>query len=345
MYLVRHRRTMTSELVRLREAAGFPILAKFPNAGNKTLGRKLHKDHPDLWLDAEKARTWVRTKRGAFGKKKREQSKAKEYQRPIREPGNPFGKLPESLAELEDTSAYNLDCNRCLVLADVHLPFHDEEATRVALEYGKRSEVDSIVLLGDLMDCYSISRWVTDPRMRNLAKELDAAKQFLGMLREAWPDAKIVYKAGNHEERWESYLYCRAPDLVGVADFEIDKVLKLGDLGITWLDRMRHIKIGRLNLVHGHEFGMSAYSPVNAARGLFLRSKAITMCGHFHQTSQHSETTMEDQNIPCWSVGMLGDLRPRYRRYNTRWNNGFAMVDMDDGFRVHNRRIVKGEVY
>jgi len=332
-------------MVRNREKAGLPILEQFPTAANKVLARKLHKDYPDLWLDVEKARFWVRLKRGAAGEKQRQTSTAKQYQQPLRKPGDPFGKLPESLAELEDTSAYPLECEKCLVLADVHLPFHDEEATRVALEYGKRAEVDAIVLLGDLMDCYSISRWVTDPRMRNLAKELDAARQFLEMLREAWPDAKIIYKAGNHEERWESYLYCRAPDLVGVPDFEMDKVLRLADMNIVWLDRMRHIKLGRLNMVHGHEFGVSAYSPVNAARGLFMRAKAISMCGHFHQSSQHSETTMEDHNIACWSVGTLGDLHPRYRRYNTRWNNGFALVNMTGGFRVQNMRIIKGEVY
>ena len=331
------------EMVMERQRRGLEVLKDFPEAGSLTLAKILHRDHPDLWLDVEQARTWVRYKKGLKGESSRE--KESEYHRTPREPGDPFGKLPKSLVALDESAPYKLSCNRCLVLADVHIPYHDDTALRVALKHAQKEGIDAIVLLGDLMDCYAVSSYVTDPRQRNMAGEIRATKEFLRTLRNVWPDAKIVYKAGNHEERWERYLFCRAPDVIGISDFEIDQVLALDDLGITWLDRMRHVRIDHLNLVHGHEFGQSAYSPVNAARGLFLRSTAIAMCGHWHQTSQHSETTMDDNSIACWSIGTLGDLHPRYKRYNARWNHGFAIVEVDGGFRVKNHRIVKGVVY
>jgi len=322
-----------------------PVLERFPDAGNKVIARKLHKDFPDLWLTVEHARSWVRDKRGANGDRKRSVKANEEFRQPIRSPGDPFGKLPESLAKLEDSSPYVLECTRALILADVHMPYHDECALETALEHGYKIGVDAIVLLGDLLDFYASSRWVTDPRKRDLPGEIGSGREFVQQLRDAWPGAEIIYKAGNHEERWERYLFCRAPDLVGIDDFEIDKVLRLEQQGIRWLDRMRHIKIHRLNLVHGHEFGDSIYSPVNAARGLFLRSKAISMCGHFHQTSTHSEMTMEDASITTWSVGCLADLHPQYRRYSTRWNHGFAVVHGGEDWRVENFKIIKGKVY
>ena len=55
---------------------------------------------------------------------------------------------------------------------------------------------------------------------------------------------------------------------------------------------MPTLKLGALNLVHGHEFGGSIFSPVNIARGLFLPGKVSAMQGHNHQTSEHTESNM-----------------------------------------------------
>jgi predicted phosphodiesterase len=331
-------------LIEERKKVGTPLIQQFKQAGNQTIARVLHKEYPDLWITLDTARSWVRYRRGAMGKENRGKFPESERELPT-EAVDPFGKLPSSLIDLTESEPYILECNRCLVLADVHIPYHHEQALNVALHHGYNQGIDSVVLLGDLLDFYSASSYVTDPSKRNLPGELEAGRQFLQVLRDTWPDAKIIFKAGNHEERWERYLFCRAPDVIGVPDFELSTILRLEDLNIEWLDRMRHVRIDHLNLVHGHEFGQSAYSPVNAARGLFLRSTAIAMCGHWHQTSMHAETTMDDEAISCWSLGTLGDLHPQYKRYNARWNHGFAIVDSADGFVVRNHRIIKGRVF
>ena len=97
-------------------------------------------------------------------------------------------------------------------------------------------------------------------------------------------------------------------------------------------------------MIHGHEFGQSIFSPVNIARGLFLRGKVSALQGHHHMTSEHTETDMNRNITTTFSVGCLCELFPGYLPIN-RWNHGFAICDLDgDRFHVRNYRIHKGEV-
>jgi len=104
--------------------------------------------------------------------------------------------------------------------------------------------------------------------------------------------------------------------------------------------------MGHLNILHGHEFGRAISSPVNAARGLFLRANATALIGHFHHTSEHITKDMNGKMIGCFSTGCLCDLRPQYARYN-KWNHGFAIVRQEEEnyFHVNNVKIHNGKVF
>ena len=88
-------------------------------------------------------------------------------------------------------------------------------------------------------------------------------------------------------------------------------------------------------------------SPVNIARGLYLRAKANTICGHHHRTSEHTEMNINGKITTTWSVGCLSELHPAYMPINS-WNWGFAMVTLSDdkkSFEVENKRIFNGKVF
>ena len=70
--------------------------------------------------------------------------------------------------------------------------------------------------------------------------------------------------------------------------------LRLEEHGITYIPDNQQIKAGKLNIIHGHEFGGSFFNPVNAARGLFMRAKASVLAGHNHQTSEHQEGNINE---------------------------------------------------
>jgi predicted phosphodiesterase len=252
-----------------------------------------------------------------------------------------FDQLPKSRKNPDDWAPHKIKAERLLVLADVHVPFHHRDALKMALEYGHDRDVDHIIFLGDFMDFYSISSFVKDPEERDFQDELHTGIMVLETIRSNFPDIKMTFIRGNHEDRYERYMRLRAPDLIGVECFSLQKLLSLEHFKIDLVDEGSYIELGKLSCVHGHEFGGSASSPVNAARGLFLRGLECCMCGHWHRTSQHTEPTMKGRVVATYGVGCLCDLHPEYRP-NNKWNLGFAFITLEDeDFEVNNLRIQK----
>jgi predicted phosphodiesterase len=256
---------------------------------------------------------------------------------------NPWN-LPEE--DHNDIEPYYLTSSKkILILSDIHFPFQHNQALETALEYGYKKGVDTIVLNGDILDMYSVSRWEKDPRKRvGISHELDIARNFLKALRTNFTDAQIVFKEGNHEERMETYLRVKAPELLDTDEFSLEVLLRMNEIGGRYVKNKKIIKAGHLNIIHGHEFGRSVFSPVNPARGFYNRGKVNLIAGHNHQTSEHSEPNMNGKEISCWSTGCLCDLRPAYMPYN-KWNHGGAIVKMyGDDFLVDNFKIIKGKI-
>jgi predicted phosphodiesterase len=323
------------------------ILEQFPTATTMTLARKAYRDNPALWKNCEACRDMFRHYRGAHGAKKLASLSVKSHVRVIEPPKSPFVGIPEGIVELKDWKPFEIPgpC-KALLLADPHVPYHDRDAMLLACTHGQAEGVDVVVLLGDFMDCFALSRWENDPRERDFRRELDTGREVLSVLREGFPNARIIYKLGNHDERLERYLSCKAPELLDVADFEMAALLRCAELNIEVVTDLMPLLIGKLYALHGHEYKFNISNPVNPARGLFLRGKVLAICGHFHQTSQHSEKSMDDSVVSCWSIGCLCNMRPRYMPLN-KWNHGYAIVSVDDSgaFQVDNKRIIDGGVW
>ena len=234
-----------------------------------------------------------------------------------------------------------------LILSDVHLPYQDNAALTLALNHGVASGCQGVVLNGDIVDFYQLSRFSRDPSQFGVRDEIECWRAFAETLRELWPEkGALIYKRGNHEMRLESYLAAHAPELYDLADLSFQSLMGFEDLGIVQAG-VRPIKAGALNILHGHEFGESIFSPVNPARGAFLRTKASTVIGHHHQPSHHSENTLDGNPTGCWSTGCLCQLNPDYRPFAyTKWAHGFAEVESEQngGFELRNYRIIDGKV-
>lgn len=237
------------------------------------------------------------------------------------------------------------DPGKWLVLSDVHLPYHDVRTVELAIGRARREKVDGVLLNGDLLDSHELSTFDKDPSAPRYIQEREAAIQFFAYLSDRLPKARIVYKAGNHEERLDRYLMRHAPALFELECVSLPKILGLDGWGVEWVTDKRVVRLGLLNVLHGHEYKNAIQAPVNPARGLFLRSKTVALCGHFHQTSEHHEPTLEGKPKGCWSVGCACELSPPYSPLN-KWNHGFAMVEIakDGKFSVRNMRVLNGEI-
>lgn len=92
---------------------------------------------------------------------------------------------------------------RLILAGDFHAPFHDPElvAEMIAAEAG---QTDTLVITGDLMDFYSISRFLKYEHIP-IEQEIAGADALLGQLAAAFPDVLII--EGNHDApRFEKQL-------------------------------------------------------------------------------------------------------------------------------------------
>lgn len=310
-----------------------------PDHPARGLARMLVKESNGA-LTIEQARKRICRQFGVNGKRNRRGMQVA-APRPARKAGVEY-RMPPSIAEA--WTPYRLDVlGRVGILSDVHVPYHSDVAVRAAVAYLRQAKIDALLLNGDIADFYAISRWEKDPKKRDFRGELEAVREFLGWLRQEFPEIPIVYKTGNHEERWTHYIWQHAPELSDDRLMSLPAWFRLDELRIELVDDKRPVMLGKLPVLHGHELPKGIAAPVNVARGAFMRTLSTVLVGHSHRTSSHAESDMWHREIFCWSTGCLADLTPEYARIN-RYNHGFAVVDVhgDGSFDVENLRITSG---
>lgn len=339
----------TKQTIKGEVAASY--LEQYRNLPTKSIARMLCKKEPILFPELESCRRLLRTYRGAAGAVNRKFNYAgKLFYRDHGHQSDGHIPLPEPIEQLPGWGVQNLWFKRALVISDIHIPFHDQSALRVALAHGKKLGVDCIILNGDVMDFHAVSFWDKDPRHRELEAELEMGRLFLESLRDRFPKAMIIYKEGNHEERLWRHAVRQSPELYNVTGRDGNRVLSLANVmhlneyDVRLVDNKQPLLCGEhLYVLHGHEFRAPFVNPVNPARGLFLRAKSNALCGDLHQTSTHSEAGIE-RVMSCFSTGALCQLRAAYCPIN-KWNHGFAVVHLTGKeWKVDNHKIINGAV-
>lgn len=317
--------TKTSLCLEYREKYGWEM-------PSLKLARIIYEKENLLFKDVENVRNILRLIEGKFGGTKAKKNIPER-------PKNPYN-LPKSDETIYEP--YILNAKKLLILSDIHIPYHSIEALTCALNFAINEKPDAILLNGDTLDFFGLSRFAKDPKKRSFSSELESFKDFINILKQTF-DAKIIFKMGNHCERYEHFLWMKAGELIGVEEFDISNILKARAEGIEVIKDKRIIKASGLNIIHGHEYP-GAFSPVNIAKGLYAKGKVNAIQGHNHQTSSHTENDMNGNIVTTWSVGCLCELHPLYMPLN-KWNHGFAFVEIDgEDFEVQNKRIHKGKI-
>ena len=323
---------------------------KWPDLPSRTLARMLVKEHPKLWSSGvEGCRSGILFRRGKSVKKDRGQirrCKTIVASTCPAVPHRPDAYLPKSFEK--DWVPFELKVDRdtrIAVMGDLHFPYQNNPSIHLALTRAKKNNCKVIYINGDLIDFHKISRWNHDPDSRSTVEEIEAANQFLDAVDDRFPKARKIFKFGNHDERFDHYIAANAAELFGLIKEKasLPHLLELENRGWEWIDDKRPAHLGGLTLIHGHEYPTPVIGPVNAARGLFLRTKASAMVSHHHASSEHSETNIRGKLITTWSLGCLCDLHPMYARFN-KWNHGAAEVELSASgeFQVENYRILNG---
>mgnify|MGYP006266621791 CR=1 FL=1 len=327
-------------------------LRRFPNVATRALARKIYNENKLLFRDYEGARATVNYYRGKLGSSKgggnrhlesNEFYKEKNFS--IMDKENRFG-LPASHAGEKGIFEFGVRENKVLVLSDLHIPYHDIKALTAALEFGKEKGCNAILLNGDIIDCCLLSKFEKNPKARSFKEEVIAVKEFFEVLRKLFPKAKIVWLKGNHDMRYEKFLYSKCAEIFDDTYDTLEQRLDLKKYRIELLDEGVLVHVGKLMVTHGHLMIRGVFAPVNPARGIFLRAKDSLLIGHCHQVSEHTERTLGDKVISCWSTGCLCTLNQHYDPHNTKHSHGFAYIEVkkDGEYNVYNKRIIKGKI-
>lgn len=227
------------------------------------------------------------------------------------------------------------------VMADIHFPYPHKPSLSVALGRAEERKPDLIIILGDLIDFYKISKFNKRPTERRPYEEMMEARAFLEDLRSRFPDAQIIYKEGNHEERLDRYVSDKAPDVYELFVGAFEREMKLKELKIAYV-RTR-FRIGKLWLLHGHE--TPAKSPKYICNTMYQYIGDHFLVAHFHREDHKEFKNIRDEYYWGGAASCLcKDME--YAPLN-QWTRGFTEIDFDrDGrFRAHNYKIVKGEIY
>lgn len=305
------------------------------------LARIMYKKENLSFKNVEDARDVLR---GIEGKKK--SAKYKETHIFPERPKNPYN-LPESYQEKREPYILPKQCNNILLISDLHIPYHDIDAVTIALEYGIENNVNTIVILGDLIDFHKVSKFQSDPHKRNIKQEFDATKQFLRVLRQLVPTQEIYWLKGNHDIRYERYLLQKAQEIWDDPYFHLEERLRLNEERVHLIDDTVLMKAGKLNLTHGHHIFKGIFTPVSPARGAWMRAKENVIVGHLHRASFHPEVDINGQVTAGWSLGCLCETRPSYSPLISNSQHGFAhvLVEPNGHFSVRNYSIINGKLH
>lgn len=256
---------------------------------------------------------------------------------------------PTEIVELEDGDTsklawVDLHHKKLLVLSDIHFPYHDKTALMLALRDGRQNEVDGILLNGDILDCYQLSKFAKDSRKPSIRAEMDVFRFFIDQLKQRFPNAEIYYKLGNHEVRLERWIQQNAQMFDGM--FDLENLINFRDSGVVYLKDNIGVKMGKLHIIHGHEIRASM-GVVNIARTYYMKAQTNLLFGHWHQQQEYISRTMDGHNVGAWAQGCLCKLDAEYTYGINQWVHGFSIVELlnDAGdFRVKLKKIIGGEI-
>jgi predicted phosphodiesterase len=242
-------------------------------------------------------------------------------------------------AEAEAAPVGNV-VSRGLLITDIHLAHDEEEHGSYTLvkRFAERWRPDWVVNLGDWHDFSYLSKFAANDELSRegmrVQKDVEIGNRDLDWWAGITPDYTMLQ--GNHDERLDRFVEM-APAFEWLLSAE--KFFQFRERGIDYYPvREQPYKRGKLNMIHG--WYANKY---HAAKHLDKMSGNIVY-GHVHEFQTESKVLAAmGEEIAAWSIGCLCDKSPVYAKGRPmKWNNGFAVVYMDDlgNFNLYPIRVI-----
>lgn len=235
-----------------------------------------------------------------------------------------------------------------LVLPDVHIPFHDPLLVEAWMAFAAKLKPSGVDIIGDLLDCYPISRFDKNPlRKASLQAEVDAGRDLLESLRRVvGKEVNIEYSEGNHENRLRRLLWSVGKNLADLRGLNIPTLLGLKDLRITYHTPETPYRLGKIWILHGDVSRKQNFSKSAGGRAADAVARSIggsVLMGHTHQMG-HTMFRSWERELEGYEVGCLCQFDMEYVVGVPPWQQGWAVLNMfpDGNFSVEFVRSVEG---
>ncbi len=228
---------------------------------------------------------------------------------------------------------------RVLFVPDCHHPYVDAVGWSVMMKAAVKFQPDVLIILGDFVDCYTVSQYTKRPgRIRHLKDEIATANLALDELDGLCPSEKYFLE-GNHEKRLPDFVATKCPELEGL--LSIDKLLRLKTRGYHITPYMNYLRLGKLNICHGIRIGETANI---RTRQEFCGN---VVHGHTHWMGVNYRGTAQGDAHVGAAFGWLGDVDHidyTHRVDALRWQLGFGVGYLESSGIIHLQAIpiVKG---
>lgn len=232
---------------------------------------------------------------------------------------------------------------------------HDEKALDICIKIIEELQPEVVALVGDNLDLPEMGKYVTYPAYAQTTQaSIDRATLFCAQLRAAAPNAKIIWLAGNHEERMPKYLVQNAGAAYGLRKGNTPDSWPV--LSVPYLCRMDEFGIEyrpgypasdywvneKLRIIHGDRVKSSG----STAHVYLNQEKTSVIYGHIHRIETAFKTREDfdgprtimaaspgclariDGAIPSTRGGVDLDGRPLTRHEN--WQQGIGVVTYED---------------
>lgn len=207
---------------------------------------------------------------------------------------------------------------RLFFVPDLHAPYEDRRAVGLMFDALECFEPDTVVVMGDFIDCLAVSHFNKDlKRARGFDEEIAYVKALLDRIQAK----RKIYVAGNHEDRLRRYLLDKAPELLPLLG--IPGLLDLKEKGWEYVEYKDSTRIGKLHITH--DVGSAGRYNVYKALDSF---QASVVTGHTHRLGYIVEgDALGKAQVSC-QFGWLGDFEAvdYMHRINARrnWAHGFG---------------------
>lgn len=219
--------------------------------------------------------------------------------------------------------------DKAISVFDLHIPYHSKEFIECVLFACKLVKPKQFNIGGDLVDMLTMKKWKPSHKEELLKKgfdyEIAEANEFLSRLKDAvGEECDIVYYEGNHEDRFNRYMYENAREVYG--KINLRSQLGIDDMDIKWVAYGRQ-QLGRVldtSLFIRH----SPYSySVNAAM-TNLKKHINIMCGCAHRTQSAAVKSASGDVIRSYMVGCGIDMQSEAFSYMSTddWSHSFAIT-------------------